>query len=646
MADNINQLSKAITEAIKESQAKGTKPYDTPAEVKRVEDGTAWVHIPGGIEETPVKMTVNAIPGDVVQVRVADGRAWITGNASAPPTDDRTAIEALDYSKIASEAANSAVNSATAASAAAAEAIQTAESVRGIAERAEEDAAAAHTAATNASEYAARALGNLSTVQSVTETLTWITQHGTMTPTTDAALDPTHVYFVEDENGDYDVGGVKYAVVTEPVIEDISDYYELSIDESLNNYVATHLAVTSEGLWIIPDAGGNKVLIATGQGETYTSAGTYIIGQVDGVDTTLASFLSSRSVIGQSDGQRLELDATGMNGYNEDGARFFSIDYDGGQTTVTNANKIHDYYLSVRLTTEERQITNIQRYRIGVSRLAVGEQVKVPRNFLCSFEVTKSTSVTRYGTPVRTVWVGTEQIREDRTRVDINFNPSETDYITIGTNYTSPEAVREFNVTYDTRSYRITAGVQIRYNNQNEYIEILQRITSRKLDELGTRLDIQIRGFYNGEFSWETITTAPAFALGTRTSDTIGDFSATIGEGLNAENSNQTAIGKYNDNDQANAFEIGNGTDDQNRSNAFSVAWNGDTTAAGEITDGAGNVLSAKADISSIPDVSNFVDKETPEFTLDTSAAAGTTDGDLYAAITALQWESEVIDNA
>lgn len=33
----------------------------------------------------------------------------------------------------------------------------------------------------------------------------------------------------------------------------------------------------------------------------------------------------------------------------------------------------------------------------------------------------------------------------------------------------------------------------------------------------------------------------------------------------------------------------------------------------------------------------------TPTFDLDTSAAPGTTDGDLYAAITALAWEGDVI---
>ena len=160
-----------------------------------------------------------------------------------------------------------------------------------------QDAADAQTAADdaqasadNASEYAARALGNLSTVQNITETLNWITAHGTMTLTSDVALDPTHVYFVVDPAGDYVVGGTHYSVVTEPDVADISTYYELSINESLNNYVATHLAVDSEGLWIIPDAGGNKVLIATGSGSTYTTAGTYIVGKVNGVDAVFAKF--------------------------------------------------------------------------------------------------------------------------------------------------------------------------------------------------------------------------------------------------------------------------------------------------------------------------------------------------------------------
>lgn len=37
------------------------------------------------------------------------------------------------------------------------------------------------------------------------------------------------------------------------------------------------------------------------------------------------------------------------------------------------------------------------------------------------------------------------------------------------------------------------------------------------------------------------------------------------------------------------------------------------------------------------------VSRETPHYTLDTAAASGTTDGDLYAAITSLGWASDVI---
>lgn len=70
---------------------KTTSAYDVAATVTRIEDGIAWVHIDGGVDETPVKLTVSAHEGDVVQVRVGGGTAWLTGNGSRPPTDDALA---------------------------------------------------------------------------------------------------------------------------------------------------------------------------------------------------------------------------------------------------------------------------------------------------------------------------------------------------------------------------------------------------------------------------------------------------------------------------------------------------------------------------------------------------------------------------
>lgn len=86
---------KQLVESIKASGKPKTSAYDTSATVTRVENGTAWVHIPGGVRETPVKLTINAKAGDNVQVRVSGGRAFMVGNATAPPTDDHTAKQAL-----------------------------------------------------------------------------------------------------------------------------------------------------------------------------------------------------------------------------------------------------------------------------------------------------------------------------------------------------------------------------------------------------------------------------------------------------------------------------------------------------------------------------------------------------------------------
>lgn len=83
--------TKDIASAINAASKQKTKAYDTTATVMRIEGNTAWVHIPSGVSETPVALTIDAKAGDTVQVRVSGGRAWLTGNATAPPTDDTTA---------------------------------------------------------------------------------------------------------------------------------------------------------------------------------------------------------------------------------------------------------------------------------------------------------------------------------------------------------------------------------------------------------------------------------------------------------------------------------------------------------------------------------------------------------------------------
>lgn len=298
---NINDFINALT-----SRQNGSS-YEVTATVIRIEDeDTAWVHIDGGVDETPCHYTASCSEGDSVRVRISNGQAWILGNETAPSTDDTTANSAIELANVAGEAAERAQESADTAA-------QAAEDAQNSADIAHTAADSAQASADNANEYAARALGNLSSVQSVTETLNWITQHGTMTNTQslvppETELNPTHVYFVLNDpptgqttpHGDYHVGDHYYDVVSDPKIDDISTYYVLSIDESLNNYVATHLAVDGEGLWVLPASSGSyKVLIATG-----TSAGTYII---DASGNTVARF-GTTAQIGKDGETRAEID--------------------------------------------------------------------------------------------------------------------------------------------------------------------------------------------------------------------------------------------------------------------------------------------------------------------------------------------------
>lgn len=109
----IMEVIKTLQQAV-DRQAKQAMPaaYDTQAVVRRIDGRTAWVHIDGGVDETPVDLTIDAKEGDTVQIRVSGGRAFITGNITAPPTDDAVAIEAQKQASNARKSASAAYDMA------------------------------------------------------------------------------------------------------------------------------------------------------------------------------------------------------------------------------------------------------------------------------------------------------------------------------------------------------------------------------------------------------------------------------------------------------------------------------------------------------------------------------------------------------
>lgn len=225
----------------------------------------------------------------------AGAAASASDAASSASTASASAQQAVADASSAASAASSAQSSAANAEAAAQASAGSASAAATSASQAQTSAGEALTSAreaqasaSSANAHATAALNSLATVEDVVDTLAWITEHGTMAKTTDTAVDPTKVYFQRDNSGDYVVGSYRYSIVQEPEASGLSGYYELTIDKSVQNYIATHLSLTNEGLWLTPTASNAyRVLVATGSGSTYTTAGTYII---DGSGVTVARF--------------------------------------------------------------------------------------------------------------------------------------------------------------------------------------------------------------------------------------------------------------------------------------------------------------------------------------------------------------------
>lgn len=248
--------------AIKESKEK-TTAYDSPAEVLRVDGDTVWVHIAGGVDETPIRKTVNCGKGDMVQIRVSGGDAWVVGNATSPPTDDAKAYEAIDVAQQADYNAERAKISA--------------DQAEYEAQRAYQYADEAKTSAENATYYANSALTELGIVQDVVGTLNWISEHGTYKASTDTEVVGGKYYFTRTGSGTTQNPYV-YTVVPNPTGNPTTNhYYELdSIDEAVSNYVSSHLALTDDGLWVLNDNNSYKILLSSTGMKVYDASGSLV----------------------------------------------------------------------------------------------------------------------------------------------------------------------------------------------------------------------------------------------------------------------------------------------------------------------------------------------------------------------------------
>ena len=244
--DISSRVAWSLRRAIEGVVRNEARPSEGTARVVATDaDGTVWVRLPGSDVDTPANGMVTTVtaPGQEVHYRLANGRLSVTGNASSPavggayvtkavaPVAEKAdealgeaarAFVAADAAEAdarrANEAANEAVEDAATANAAAAQAQADATTANAAAAQAQADATAAGTAAsaaqasaTQANTAANDALTQLSTVQDVVGTVEWAATHS---------------------------------------------------GQDMATYISSHLALTDDGLWVLKDASGYKVLLA------------------------------------------------------------------------------------------------------------------------------------------------------------------------------------------------------------------------------------------------------------------------------------------------------------------------------------------------------------------------------------------------
>lgn len=233
--------------------------------------------------------------------QLEDGLLMVSSAAAQAQADAETARRAaISAQADAGDALIAAGNAVTQAGNATAAA--TAASNAAGAAQASADAASIQASA--AGIYANSALEQIGIIQDVVGVLDLLSTNANYQLTTDTEVQPGKWYFTRSGTSpDY-----VYTVVTNPVDADLGTYYEItSIDQAVESYVTSRLAVTSDGLWIQDPGMATKILLSSTDGVVLYGPNGSIIGKY-----------GSTAQVGDAAGFHIEIDGSELAFYQAD----------------------------------------------------------------------------------------------------------------------------------------------------------------------------------------------------------------------------------------------------------------------------------------------------------------------------------------
>ena len=205
----------------------------------------------------------------------AESAASSAGSAASSASSAASAAQqAVSDASAASQAAGEAQASAQQARSDAADAADAAQAAGTAAQQAVSEAAlaaqsasAAQDSAEDANRAANGALAGLGTLESVVDTVEWFAEH--KKATTDTTVQSGKTYY------EYDESTGTLSKVEPDGTENPSQQGWYELDETIQNYVSTHVATTDDGLYVTALAGGWRILVSAGAGDYV--AGVFLV---------------------------------------------------------------------------------------------------------------------------------------------------------------------------------------------------------------------------------------------------------------------------------------------------------------------------------------------------------------------------------
>ena len=279
--------------------------------------------------------------------------------------------------------------------------------------------------------------------------------------------------------------------------------------------------------------------------ETGTDTGAHIteVPQDEWLDSTSENYHSGGNLLARSNGIAIRSGLTEL--------AQFGTEVNVGQETEAHVN----------ITSDGLSMYNnvpTECLKIGASTSQVTTTVK---HVLRSDRVTQSGNLPLSGTVAWSIPADTETSVVTQKRFYCSFTENNFGSIFNGEFTVGSTPTRRIQMTTDPPVFYLifrlysswsngTLSVRIGYN-----IEIGEGGGSTGYVPSGT---MQFQGM---NYTVATTAPGPSFVYGSLADNgSIGGYSAAMGMGMDAAGDFQLAIGKYNDNDPNNAFEIGNGT--------------------------------------------------------------------------------------